>query len=379
MSASHVAFGSTRVMATCAHNGQAIGMAARLCLEKGVLPREISSPNTVGELQAALLQTGHYIPKVSLKLNPQFFEDIRLDVSSEFELDQLPFDGPWKPLDFSMAQLLPLPQGDCLSIELGVRASRATTLKLELRKSQKTGNYTWDELVETQEISVSEGEATYSIDFDYQQDISQYLAFCLIQNDYLEIKTSKSRVSGLVTVFNKFNKSVATSSIQSPPKGIGIDEFEFWVPERRPEGYNLGMVLNKPIKGFGKENLTNGVFRPTLQSNAWVSSLEDPNPSLSISWESQKLIHQVKLFFDTDFDHALESTLMGHPESEIPFCVSSFRLKNGNGELLFSEKSNHQTVYTISLDSPVETKGLILELDHPHENVPAALFGFLLN
>ena len=31
VSASHVAFGSTRVMATCAHGGQAVGMAAALC------------------------------------------------------------------------------------------------------------------------------------------------------------------------------------------------------------------------------------------------------------------------------------------------------------------------------------------------------------
>lgn len=379
MSASHVAFGSTRVMATCAHNGQAIGMAAKLCLEKGVLPREVSSPGLVKELQAALLETGHYIPKVPLKLASQFFKNIQVDVSSEFELDQLPFDGPWKPLDFSMAQLLPVPKGHCLSFALGVRALRATTLKLELRKSQKKGNYTWDELVETQEVYVAEGEATYSVDFFYRQDNSQYLAICLIQNEDLEVKTSKSRITGLVTVFNKFNKSVATSSVQSPPKGIGIDEFEFWVPERRPEGFNLAMVLNQSIKGFGKENLTNGVFRPTLRSNAWVSSLEDPNPSLSIKWESPKLIQQVKLFFDTDYDHALESTLMGHPESEIPFCVRSFRLKNGNGELLFCEKSNHQTVFTISLNSAIETRELILELDHPSDEVPAALFGFLIN
>lgn len=38
ISASHVAFGSSRVMATCAHNAQAVGMAAALCREQYLYP-----------------------------------------------------------------------------------------------------------------------------------------------------------------------------------------------------------------------------------------------------------------------------------------------------------------------------------------------------
>jgi hypothetical protein len=35
---SHVAFGSTRVMATCAHTAQAVGLAAVICVERGCPP-----------------------------------------------------------------------------------------------------------------------------------------------------------------------------------------------------------------------------------------------------------------------------------------------------------------------------------------------------
>ncbi len=45
ISATHIAFGSTRVMATCAHNGQAVGVAAALCKEQGLLPRALVEPN----------------------------------------------------------------------------------------------------------------------------------------------------------------------------------------------------------------------------------------------------------------------------------------------------------------------------------------------
>ena len=57
ISCSHVAFTSTRVMATCAVAGQAAGTAAALCLEKGLLPRQLSAqPKLVTALQQRLLR-----------------------------------------------------------------------------------------------------------------------------------------------------------------------------------------------------------------------------------------------------------------------------------------------------------------------------------
>ena len=41
ISCSHVAFTSSRVMATCAVTGQAAGTAAALCLDKGITPRDL--------------------------------------------------------------------------------------------------------------------------------------------------------------------------------------------------------------------------------------------------------------------------------------------------------------------------------------------------
>src|SRR5690606_13298648 len=42
-------------------------------------------------------------------------------------------------------------------------------------------------------------------------------------------------------------------------------------------------------------------------------------------------ISEIRIYFDTDFDHPLESTLWGHPESAIPFCVKRFRIKDESG------------------------------------------------
>ena len=57
ISASYVAFTSTRVMATCAVEGQAIGTAAARCVEAGITPRELAGDaKQVARLQETLLR-----------------------------------------------------------------------------------------------------------------------------------------------------------------------------------------------------------------------------------------------------------------------------------------------------------------------------------
>lgn len=63
ISTSHMAFGSTRVMATCAVVGQAIGTAAAVAIKNGILPREVG--NHIIELQQTLLRDDCYIPGYS--------------------------------------------------------------------------------------------------------------------------------------------------------------------------------------------------------------------------------------------------------------------------------------------------------------------------
>jgi hypothetical protein len=57
ISATHVAFTSTRVMATCAVIGQATGTAAALCVQSGLSPRQLAGDKgRVAELQQTLLR-----------------------------------------------------------------------------------------------------------------------------------------------------------------------------------------------------------------------------------------------------------------------------------------------------------------------------------
>lgn len=60
LSASHMAFGSTRVMATCGVIGQAIGTAAGVAIEKGKMPKQLMED--VKEVQKRLMADDCYLP-----------------------------------------------------------------------------------------------------------------------------------------------------------------------------------------------------------------------------------------------------------------------------------------------------------------------------
>lgn len=62
ISASHMAFASARVMATCAVGGQAVGTAAAIAAREYILPRAVGEH--IGELQQTLLRDDCYIPGV---------------------------------------------------------------------------------------------------------------------------------------------------------------------------------------------------------------------------------------------------------------------------------------------------------------------------
>ncbi len=62
ISQTHIALASSRIMATCALMGQAVGTAAYLCLQKNVMPRQLGQQH-INTLQEALLRDDMFIPK----------------------------------------------------------------------------------------------------------------------------------------------------------------------------------------------------------------------------------------------------------------------------------------------------------------------------
>ncbi|MEM6700294.1 MAG: FAD-dependent oxidoreductase, partial [Bacteroidota bacterium] len=374
ISASHVAFGSSRVMATCAHGAQAVGMAAALAIQKNLKPQDIAQKEHIEELQILLNRHGQSIPHLKQRDSNNKITSASIIANSTLLLSNIPFNGYWKSLQFSTAQLLPLQKDTAYTFKILVKVNAATTLTTQLRKSSKKFNYTPDVVVEEIHFELSEGEHLVEIPFSNTFEEDQYGFLCLMANEHIELKSSQARITGTTSVFNSHNAAVSNYGKQEPPKGIGIDTFEFWIPQRRPEGHNIGLEISPAIDVFRASNLKNGFTRPYLQSNAYVADLNAQATTIDIYWKNVQEIKEIVLFFDTDNDHPMESSLWGHPEDVMPFCIRNFKIKNCGTTLLYTVNDNYQTLRRFTLDEPILTNHLQVILEQADPNVPCSLF-----
>ncbi|WP_118084577.1 FAD-dependent oxidoreductase [Sedimentisphaera cyanobacteriorum] len=416
MSTSHVANGSTRVMLTCAHNAQAVGMASVLCVRDKCLPRDVAEPEKVSLLQQKLLKCGQYIPGIKLEDPEDIAKEAAISVSSELKLSKLDNKGPLLTLHDSMAMLFPARKGSNIFVSFEIFADKETELIVELKSSSRIGNFTPDLLLERKKISISPKTASEScrakekvklysgadggvnsgaaaftqkfnqtsedsfsqgnieIEFESILETDQYVFICLRKNPDIHIRCSSQHITGVLSVVSKGNFRVSNGNIQKPDKDIGVDEMEFWIPQRWPNCHLLSCRFKSAIEAFGPDNLTNGFARPFKGANAWVADFDDRSPEAVLEWEKPKSIKKIELAFDTDFDHPMESVFMGHTYHTVPYCVREYLISDSQGRVVYECRENHKTRNVITFDEPVTTDKLIIQLQRPDVNIPAALF-----
>jgi hypothetical protein len=373
ISASHVAFASTRVMMTCAHAAQAVGIAAALCREDAKLPRDISDPARMAVLQTRLLRTGQHIPHVDLKDPANLTEQATVSASSEYTLDSLAPSNESVSLDVSRALLVPAEAGAFPRTTLFFSCEEAKEVEVQLRSSERIGNFTPDTILATRKAKLAPGEQIpITFDFDTKLEQAQYVFLCVMQQEGVRISTSNERVSGILSLTNEGNAAVAKGAVQNPPEDIGFDSFEFWLPQRRPDGKLLATVFDPPIAPFGADQLASSYTRPFVHTNTWVAAKGDAAPTVKLNWAKPCTIGRIDIFFDVDFDHAMETVQYGHPERAMPFCVSGFRLRDSEGRIVHETEDNHQGVVKVCLPNPCRTDSLTLEITGTH-GCPAAV------
>lgn len=378
ISVSHVAFGSTRVMATCGAGGQAVGMAAAICIHKSLKPAEVLSLPNMTILQNKLNRIGQAIPGIALPASENLLSTAKVSATSVLELDSFNEDGTWYNLTDSVAQLTPLRKQTSYRFSLKVHSEEDTTITIQFRQSLKPGNFTPEVIIETISLPLKTGEQIVEFELNRAFNFDQYVFITFLKNRLVKLAQSTDRISGLLSVFNSTNKAVSNNGLQLPPDNIGVDSFEFWIPKRRPDGKNLAMKFSPAIDFFSVDNIFNGFTRPTTVPNVWVADLSDKRPTIVLQWPVPVTVKGILLFFDNDFDHPLESVLMGHPESVIPFCISGWEVKNENMVVLASCDFNHHSIGRINFKDCITIAELHIELKKSNEYIPASLFEIIV-
>ena len=96
-------------------------------------------------------------------------------------------------------------------------------------------------------------------------------------------------------------------------------------------------------------------------------------PALTLEWNEAKAFSRVDVFFDADYDHQLETVLMGHPENVSPYCVKRWRLRDEQGRVLHECAENHLAQNSVRLDPAATTRKLVLEILEMNGPVPATV------
>lgn len=374
ISATHVAFASTRVMATCGTGGEAVGTAAAMCIKNRCMPSELLEADKMKLLQQTLTYNGMYLPQTDSVTPDALLHDAHMTASSVFQVGEIPFNGEWLPLRKSAAQMLPLQKGVVPIVKVRVKASRATDLQVELRVSAKSFNHTPDVVLGHLALPLHGGEQEVELQFNTEMPHTGYAFLCFMSSEHVEIQTSRMLLSGFTAVFNKKLAAVSNGGKQEPTEDIGVDSFEFWCPERAPHACNIAMQISPALDCFPISNLKNTHYRPIDRPNAWVACPDDEAPVLTLTWQKAKELKGITLFTDPDYDHPMESVQWGHHDNKMPYCVDGMEIIV-DGKVVHTVTDNYQAIVQIDFAEKIIAFQLQIRLINSTPDVPVALMG----
>jgi hypothetical protein len=366
ISASHVAFGTTRVMATCAHGGQAVAMAAKQCIRHRILPAEAGKAPVLAKLQRDLLRTGHHIPGHRLQDADDLARSAVVEVSSQLKLSAIPDNGEATTLSKPTALMFPAGAGTAPRVTLTVATKSDTKLRAKLLAAERPDEFTPEiELGQASVYLPAGGPRPVELDFQAQVDQPRYLFLVLEENPGVAVSCASSRITGMTMLQRRMRQEGFADQ--------GGQDIDLWCPPRRPAGPLWAAQFDPPLDAFGPENLRNGLHRPTCGPNAWVADLDDLPARVTLTWPEPRTIGRIELLMDPDYDHALENVLKHQPERVIPYLVKRYRILDAQGRLLAETDENHQTLTVHLLAEPARTDALCVEILEVNGPAPAAL------
>lgn len=374
ISASHVAFGSTRVMATCGYIGQATAIAAAYALRNELSLQDLVKEDQIQSVQQCIQRAGQHIPATPFNDSLDLALKAQIETSSVYKLLGFKPNGYGQSLEVSCAMLLPAKAGSLPRLNIGVEANKDTDLQIQLRQAIRPDCFTPEKIIEDQKLSIKRGKQKIELKFTSEFNHAGYVFICFMKNKDLTLETSEERITGVLSLFNGENKAVSNNGRQISSSDIGIESFEFWCPQRRPKGQNLALSFESPLYEFSITELQTGFDRPCNRPNAWIAALDDPAPQIILRWDQNQTIKRVVVYLDSDYDHPMESVLMGHPETVAPFCVQNLSIFDSADTCLGEVIDNRHDRVVFEFDKPISENYIRLKLENTDARVPVSVF-----
>ncbi|RXZ84109.1 FAD-dependent oxidoreductase [Paenibacillaceae bacterium] len=364
ISASHVAFGTTRVMATCAVIGEAAGYGAALAVSNSTTPRGVYEHH-LAELQQAMLRGDASLLGVTNQDEQDMARSAQVKTSSYLQkLAVEQSDSATCALEQDIGILLPI-SSTLETLELLVDAVQQTEITVEVWNTGKPQNYVPHQLETTATTAVPAGLKQWiSIPLNWQVTEEQNAFIILRSNKHLALYLAAQYQSG-VMLFKNNGAPRAEKNLEDHDAEQKVMQWTMKEFHRQSVCYRL----QPDTEAFTPAKLIDGYHRPYGGPHLWISEplAQDPTPWAELAWDKPVQINEVQITFNDDVHEDLIN-LHHHrsPFLAIPELVKDYRLEalgaDGWSELVrVTDNHRRQRVHRLTTSIQANKLRLVVE------------------
>ncbi|MCG3178878.1 MAG: hypothetical protein BIFFINMI_01208 [Phycisphaerae bacterium] len=325
ISASHVAFGSIRVMGTGGMCGQAAGVAAAICHRDGTMPKDISAdPARVRELQQSLLRDGQHIPGLRNEDPADLARAATVTASSTYALhDRTDADAEIRLADGGYI-ILPVADPATEWAELQFRADADTTLEYQLKLNDRIVNYHPNVDAGTHTLNLPAGRAVWHRLPLPRLAAPQNVWVILPKRSDVVLLCTRMRAAGLVVE-------------DYSQRRLTFSRFQYCPTIRLPRQQRL----------YEPANVIDGYHRPHVFPHSWVSGpLTDGPQWIELALPGPAAVGTVQLTFNGDVNMHIQTALDEVDRRDVPELVKDcdVELLDAGGQCTrrIEVRDNHQ-------------------------------------
>jgi hypothetical protein len=363
ISATHVAFGSIRVMATCAVTGEAAGAGAALAARAELTPRALVTEHGE-ELRRSLLRGDASLLGAVWDDPSDLALTAAVSASSTLTtLDSQPTTDALV-IDLEDCDLgLHLPVDPSLeTVELLLQSATAGEIDVQLWSTDRGENHIPVRHVKTVRVSVAEGRSWVAAHFDHVPDGPEDVVVVIPRREGLAVLVSdRPAAYGVLGLLSREPRFTV-------PKNEMHPQTNAW-SARELRRKSVAARVAPDTQAYRADNVAGGYARPFGGPQLWSSAALGgaSGEYIELRWQEPQAIGSVEIVFNDDVDEDLIN-LHHHrtPFQVVPELVRDYRLQfeTGDGwEDLVTVEGNRRRHRRHTLDGVPSTRGIRLVVD----------------
>lgn len=379
-SVSHVALGSARLNATLATVGQAVGIAAGICREKGITPHAIGKAE-IDELHRREFKEDQTVIGYRNRDEQDLALKARFTASSE-KAFAMKKPGRFFAADVVYGQSMPV-KPELKKIRFAYRAGADAELEIGIFRTEKPQNYGPEILLKTVKVSLpatgtpqeasgvmnEEGYVSPLRDCKvrrFEVDLSDltlkeeflFFRFDGKANTLLELAADCERLPSVAAIRQKPNSLpniMDYETLQPLPYewiklGVPFRLRKYSTASQPNVNWAFCFETEPALRFYGAENVNNGYLRPYGQPNIWMAKgVEDE--WLMAELEAPTALRELVLTFDTNLNFRVRN-VKPYSFNAIAECVKDYEVwvkEAGTWRLFTTVTGNYQRVNHIDL------------------------------